>query len=524
MSVDVSMIRGLTSQVAFGKIEETELRRRIALLRLFCKIVISVVTVCWVLQIVSAFLVGRLSPVASIVIGSIVSITFIAWRLVERDQKHYRAASWLMISGVLVTTLFTYAFFGGNSPLILIFLVPLGLAAALLSFGETVGVCLFIMAYSAALYVGQHALKIYEPPLQVQGIGAMIMGLIMCGIILPLVSALITFPALSKARLLQNQNRELQAALANLENRQQLSENASRQVLELAGELKNQANRQENGTSQQSESLWLIGLSGENLTHINQNIAASAANIRQRAADVQKSTQAVSQTAQLVVQSGETGLASVQQTITSNLRVNEQYEHLLKSLSGLGKTSETIKSVIGLLQNIASETHLLALNAAIEAAGAGDAGSRFGVIAQEVRELAERSQNAAKEVNATLANVDREILTAVETARQGQTASQEAVAVARQSGIIITQLAHALTETAAEVHRIDASLEEVNAQLEQIGDATRRQNTASEQVLSALHSIETISSQTTAGSVRLSLTAGSLEEVSRRLQLSLSVT
>jgi methyl-accepting chemotaxis protein len=532
-------------QIAATSIEQTELHRKAALLKLFCKIVLSIVPVCWVLQVISSMLSGRASPLASLVIGSIITATFIAWRLVERDTKNYRAASRTLVSVILITASITYYFFGGDSALLLIFLIPVGLAAALLNFTETVAVCLISMAYTATLYIGQHALNIYTPPLQIRGIGLMVLGLLMCGVILPLVSALITIPALSKARLLQKQNRELHSALALLRERQELSESVSRQVAELASELKRQAVQQEGATAQQNEALRLIQLSGENLTDINSQIAASATNISQRTADVLKSTQEVSLTAQTVVQSGVTGLAAVQQTIASNLRVNEQYERLLQTLSGLSKTSATIKTVIELLQSIGSQTHLLALNAAIEAAGAGAgtgigatsgsrsrgenesenvAGSRFGVIAHEVRSLAERSQNAAKEVNTRLVQIEHDILAATTAVRQGQTASEEAVGVARQSGIIISQLAHVVTQNATQVQRIDTSLEEVNRQLEQIGGATHQQHAASEQVLASLHALEAVSSQTTAQSIQLSTTARSLEELSRRLQRSLSLT
>jgi methyl-accepting chemotaxis protein len=527
MTIDISTSEPLVLQVATTSIEQTELHRKAALLKLFCKIVLGIIPVCWALQLVSSMLSGRLSPIASLVIGSIITATFIAWRLVERDTKNYRAASRILVSVILITTFITYYFFGGDSSILLVFLIPLGLAAALLNFTETVAVCLISMIYTATLYIGQHALNIYTPPLQIKGIGLMILGLTMCGVILPLVSALITLPALSKTRLLQKQNRELQLALALLKERQELSENTSRQVLELAGDLKAQASQQESATAQQNEALRLIQLSGENLTDINSQIAASALNISQRTADVLKSTQEVSQTAQTVVQSGEKGLVAVQHTIASNLRVNEQYERLLQTLSGLSKTSATIKTVIGLLQSIGSQTHLLALNAAIEAAGAASenaASSRFGVIAREIRSLAERSQNAAKEVNTTLVQVDIDILAATTAARQGQIASEEAVEVAQQSGVIISQLAHVVTQNATQVHRIDTSLEEVNRQLEQIGGATHQQHAASKQVLASLHAIESVSSQTAAGSIQLSTTARSLEELSRRLQTSLSLT
>ena len=71
---------------------------------------------------------------------------------------------------------------------------------------------------------------------------------------------------------------------------------------------------------------------------------------------------------------------------------------MARFIEELGRTSEEIGNIIGIIGNIASQTNLLALNAAIEAARAGEAGSGFSVVAEEIRVLAEDSASATEKV------------------------------------------------------------------------------------------------------------------------------
>lgn len=116
------------------------------------------------------------------------------------------------------------------------------------------------------------------------------------------------------------------------------------------------------------------------------------------------STQEVRVTAQNVSETGRQGQEAMYRTLSANHKVSNFYEGLLGLLEDLQQRSSALKRVLDLIGNINKETHLLALNAAIEAAGAGEYGTRFKVVAGNVKELSQRSNQACQEIISTLAD------------------------------------------------------------------------------------------------------------------------
>lgn len=127
----------------------------------------------------------------------------------------------------------------------------------------------------------------------------------------------------------------------------------------------------------------------------------------------------------------ELAIDSERQSEMVNKSLNKKYQ-ILSII--LGDYSSRIDEVVSIIKNISSDTNLLDLNAAIEAARAGNQGSGFAVVAEEVRNLAENSSKSAEEISKLIRNIKNEIAVAIEKMSKGTEEVSDGVETVSISG------------------------------------------------------------------------------------------
>ncbi|CAN5343879.1 methyl-accepting chemotaxis protein [soil metagenome] len=155
----------------------------------------------------------------------------------------------------------------------------------------------------------------------------------------------------------------------------------------------------------------------------------------------------------------------------------------VEAMNQIEKSSQSISQIIGVIDEIAFQTNLLALNAGVEAARACDAGRGFAVVAQEVRALAQRSADAAKEIKTLISTSSQQVSQGVSMVGQTGEALQAIVGKVSEIDALVSEIAAGGAEQAT-------GLNEVNAAVNQM-DQTVQQNAAMvEQSTAASHALK----------------------------------
>ena len=164
-------------------------------------------------------------------------------------------------------------------------------------------------------------------------------------------------------------------------------------------------------------------------------------------------------------------------------RGGEVVAQVVVTMASINESSKKIADIIAVIDGIAFQTNILALNAAVEAARAGEQGRGFAVVASEVRNLAQRSAGAAKEIRTLISDSVDKVGTGGQLVEQAGATMQEIV-----SGI--TRVTDIMAEIASASAEQTAGIEQVNAAITQMDDVTQQNAALVEQAAAAAASLE----------------------------------
>ena len=208
-------------------------------------------------------------------------------------------------------------------------------------------------------------------------------------------------------------------------------------------------------------------------------VATASHEMSATAQDVARSAAQAAQAAREADQATRRGLTVIDQTTSSIDHLAADMSAAMVQVEGLAANSEQIGSVLEVIRAIAEQTNLLALNAAIEAARAGEAGRGFAVVADEVRNLAQRTQASVEETRLVIEQLQsgtRDVVGSMNNShRQAQGSVEQvshAVTALRQIGDAVTVISDMNLQIASAAEQQSAVAEEINSNVATIRDVT----------------------------------------------------
>lgn len=231
--------------------------------------------------------------------------------------------------------------------------------------------------------------------------------------------------------------------------------------------------------------------------------AAAINQMSQTVSEVARHTNEAAQLADETDRETQAGSREVESTIRSIESLAHEVENAAVVITQLSDNTEEITKVLEVIEGIADQTNLLALNAAIEAARAGEHGRGFSVVADEVRALANRTQESTRSIQSLIETMKGSAGEAVTVMDRGQQQAADSVEQARRAG--------------KSLQTVNESVQRMTDMNAQIATAAEEQSSVADEINENFHKITQATEQSAAGSEQVSEASRELHELAKRL-------
>ncbi|MBM7553572.1 methyl-accepting chemotaxis protein [Thalassobacillus pellis] len=280
------------------------------------------------------------------------------------------------------------------------------------------------------------------------------------------------------------------------------------------------------GAKQNSKSIDQISVSAQEVVSGTESQSQSVTQLRDAVGGISKemglsseSIQSVSQVSDQALNNAEQGSETVKETVKQMNLIQTAVDNTSEEIHTLEEKSVKIDEITEAITQIAEQTNLLSLNAAIEAARAGEHGKGFAVVADEIRKLAEKSADAAGNIQELIKEIQNDTSKAVTAMKNGTSVVEKGIMMVDQTGdtfenivIDIRRISSQLADVAKIARRVDDNTKNMNDMTNNIAAITEQTAGSTQQVAAAVEEQTASMEEIASSSVSLNTLAQNLQE------------
>ena len=251
------------------------------------------------------------------------------------------------------------------------------------------------------------------------------------------------------------------------------------------------------------------------------NVTLSQENLQQSATAIENVAKEIEEVAAYATEAstqGEEGRKAADEAAATITNAAQSVQETTAVVQALGEKTAQIGEFIGIITSIADQTNLLALNAAIEAARAGEAGRGFAVVAEEVRKLAEESNEAAGSITDLVKGIESEMQVALEAMNRSDKEVGEGAATVKHTSEMLKEIVAGVQAVTEKVQNISAAAEQINASTAEVVDGMQSVAAVAEENAAASEEVSSATEEQTAAMEEVGSSAATLAKLAQDLQ------
>jgi len=290
------------------------------------------------------------------------------------------------------------------------------------------------------------------------------------------------------------------------------------QVTASSEELTASAQQSAGAANQVAGSVAEIAVGTQTLSDSASNIAAVAEALAASTEHVSATANAVAAIAEGTNDRAEQGRQAVKQAIEQMEIIGQGSAAVETAIAELAKGSGEIREIVELISSIAGQTNLLALNAAIEAARAGEHGRGFAVVAEEVRKLAEESNQAAQRIGALIQRNQTNMDQAVSVTKAGAEGIKAGIAVVNSTGEAFETIVAAIIQLSDQIKDISTAINDMASGGTALGTSIQNINKVSRETAAETQNVSASTEEQSASLEEIAASSKGLADLAGELQ------